>query len=68
MLWAPKGSQGIRVTNLAIGEEEEVRIQVEGNLVNLELELLLMHDLVLLDVDERDKVLLVTDGDGATVL
>lgn len=55
-------------TNLAVGEEEEVRVRVESDLVDLELELLLVDDLEVLEVDERDQILLVADCDGPTIL
>ena len=54
--------------NLSVCEEEKIGILIEGDLVDLELELLLVKDLVALHVDERDQVLLVADRDRLAIL
>ena len=53
---------------LSIGEKKQVGIRIEGDLVDLEPELLLVNDLLALDVDERDQVLLIAHGDRFAVL
>lgn len=52
---------------VAVGEEEHVVIVVPGDLVHLELELLLGFGAVSLGVDEGDDVVFVADGDGLSV-
>ena len=53
---------------ILVCEEEEVGVVIEGDLVDLELELLLVQNLLTLHVDERNKILLVADGDRFTIL
>ena len=47
--------------------EEQVVLVVPGDLVHLEAELFVAHDLALSHVDERHEVLLVSDGDRLAV-
>lgn len=51
----------------AVGQEEHVVVVVPGNLVHLELELLLGFGAMRLGVDEGHHVVLVADGDGLAV-
>ena len=53
---------------LSIGEKKQVGIRIEGDLVDFKLELLFVNNLLILDVDERDQVLLVPNGNRFTVL
>lgn len=52
---------------VAVGEEEHVVVVVPGDLVHLELELLLRLGAVRLGVDERHHVVFVPDGDRLSV-
>lgn len=53
--------------SISVGEEEHVVVVVPGNLIHLELELLLSLRPVSLGVNEGDYIIFVTNGDSLTV-
>lgn len=52
---------------IAVGEEEHVIVVVPGDLIHLELELLLRLGAMSLGIDEGHHIIFVPNGDGLTI-